>query len=139
MKALFAVLLLCAATVPPEELDARAAAVSETLRCVVCKNQSIADSDAALAEAMRDLVRTRIEAGDTDDEVRAHMVDRYGEFVLLKPTASAKNWWLWAGPFVVLVAGALGATAFVRGQHRTTAPAAPLTDAERAELDALRR
>ena len=131
-------LVLGAAAPPPEEADARAAAVAETLRCVVCKNQSIADSDAALAEAMRDLVRERIEAGDTDAEVRAYLVARYGESVLLKPAATARNAWLWFLPPALLIAGALGAVAFVRGQRRTAAPPAPLSEAERAELDRLR-
>ena len=138
MRALLAALILCAATVPPAEVDARAAAIGETLRCVVCKNQSIQDSDAALAEAMRGLVRERVEAGDTDDEVRAHVVARYGEVVLLRPRASARNLWLWAGPFAVLLAGALGAILFVRGSGRGTPPAEPLSEAERAELASLR-
>ena len=107
MRALLAALLLCAATVPPAEVDARAAAVSESLRCVVCKNQSIADSDAALAEAMRDLVRERIEAGDTDDEVRAHMVARYGEFVLLRPELGPHTIALWAAPALFVLAGGI--------------------------------
>ena len=138
MRALLAALLLCAATVPPAEVDARAAAIGETLRCVVCLNQSIQDSDAALAEAMRQLVRERVEAGDTDDEVRAHLAARYGEFVLLKPQASARNLWLWGGPFAVLLAGAAGAVLFVRGGGRGTPAPVPLTEAERAELARLR-
>ena len=141
MKRVLAILLLCCAAAPtPEEVEARTASVSETLRCVVCKNQSIMDSDAALAEAMRDLVRARIEAGDTDDEVRAHLVARYGEFVLLKPKASARNLWLWAAPFAVLLAGGAGAALFVRGAggNRGQGGAAPLTDEERAELARLR-
>ena len=138
MKRVLALFLLCAAAPPPGEVDARTAAVSETLRCVVCKNQSIMDSDAALAEAMRDLVRARIEAGDTDEEVRAHLVARYGEFVLLKPQASARNLWLWAAPFVVLVAGGIGATLFVRGAGRGQGGAVPLSDDEREELARLR-
>ena len=136
--ALLAALLLTGATVPPAEVDARAAALSEELRCVVCKNQSIADSDAALAEAMRGLVRKRVEAGDTDAEVRAYLTQRYGEFVLLRPEASARNAVLWAGPFAVLALGALGGLAFVRAQRRGAVPTAPLDEAERAELARLR-
>lgn len=137
MRALLVAVLLCAATVPPDEVDARAAAIGETLRCVVCLNQSIQDSDAALAEAMRGLVRERVAAGDTDDEVRAHMAARYGEFVLLRPQASARNLWLWAAPFAVLLAAGAGAAAFVRGGARASAPE-PLSDAEREELARLR-
>ena len=138
MRALLAVLLLCAASVPPAEVDARAEAIGRGLRCVVCKNQSITDSDAALAGAMRDLVRERVEAGDTDEEVRAYMVARYGEFVLLRPTASARNLWLWAGPFAMLAAAAMGGVLFVRGQGGAAPPAAPLSEDERVELARLR-
>ena len=135
---MLAALFLCAATVPPAAVDARADAIGETLRCVVCKNQPISDSDAPLAEAMRELVRERVEAGDTDEEVRAYMVARYGEFVLLRPRASARNLALWLAPFAVLAAGGIGALAYLRASRREAVPAALLTPAERAELDRLR-
>lgn len=88
----------------------RARRLDEQLRCVVCQNQSIADSDAELANVMRELVRERMAAGDSDDEVLAYVTDRYGEYVLLNPSRSPKNMILWIGPLFALVFG--GALAF---------------------------
>ncbi|MEO1657349.1 MAG: cytochrome c-type biogenesis protein [Pseudomonadota bacterium] len=90
--------------------EARAERLDAQLRCVVCQNQSIADSDAELANVMRELVRERMAAGDSDDEVLAYVTDRYGEYVLLNPSRSAKNMILWIGPAAALVFG--GALAF---------------------------
>ncbi|MEM0930321.1 MAG: cytochrome c-type biogenesis protein [Pseudomonadota bacterium] len=90
--------------------EARAQRLDAQLRCVVCQNQSIADSDAELANVMRELVRERMAAGDSDDEVLAYVTDRYGEYVLLNPSRSAKNMVLWMGPMIALVFG--GALAF---------------------------
>ena len=135
MRWLLAALVLAAAAPAPEETDARAQAVARSLRCLVCQNQSVAESDAPLAQDMRRLVRARIEAGDSDAEARAFVVDRYGEVVLLRPRLSPRNALLWTAPALVLVLGAAGAVLFVRGQR--TAPA-PLTDEERAELERLR-
>ena len=93
---------------PSPETEARVEAVAETIRCVVCKNQSIADSDASLAKDMVRVVRERIEAGDSDEEVRAYLVNSYGEFVLMSPRADGSNWLLWAaGPAMVLLAAIL--------------------------------
>ena len=100
-----------AAAVQPDEvlsdtaLEARARALSAHLRCMVCQNQSIDDSDASLARDLRILVRERITAGDTDEEVLDYLVDRYGEFVLLKPRVSARNLVLWITPAALLVIG----------------------------------
>ena len=116
---------------------ARARGIAEGLRCVVCQNQSVADSDAPLARDLRALVEERVAAGDTDAEVRDYVSARYGDYVLLRPRASAQNALLWTGPLLVLLAGGAGAALFVRG--RAAAPPPPLTDDERAELDALRR
>ena len=88
-------------------LEARARSVSQQLRCVVCQNQSIDDSNADLAHDMRVLVRERIVAGDTDNEVVRFMVDRYGDFVTLTPPFKPATWALWFGP-VVFVLLALG-------------------------------
>ncbi|WP_319529349.1 cytochrome c-type biogenesis protein [uncultured Cohaesibacter sp.] len=85
-------------------LEQRARDISTGLRCLVCQNQSIDDSDAPLAHDLRVLVRERLEAGDSDGEVKDFLVSRYGEFVLLKPTFSAKNLILWLfGPLVLLL------------------------------------
>lgn len=85
------------------ELDQRTDAISKTLRCVVCQNQSIYDSDAPLAEDMRALVRKRLIAGDTDAEARAYLRKRYGDYVLLTPPFQLNTWLLWLAPGVLLL------------------------------------
>ncbi len=127
------------AVTPAEELDdpaleTRARAISAELRCLVCQNQSIDSSDAELARDLRVLVRERLQAGDTDDEVFSYVTDRYGAFVLLRPPVGASTYILWGAPFVVLVIAALLAAVYLR--RRTATPTAPLTSDERAELDA---
>jgi cytochrome c-type biogenesis protein CcmH/NrfF len=95
-------------------LEARARAISAGLRCLVCQNQSIDDSDADLARDLRILVRDRLKAGDTDRQVVDYIVSRYGEFVLLKPRLSARNALLWATPLVLLIGG--GVVIFLGGR-----------------------
>lgn len=87
------------------ELEARARNLSATIRCMKCQNQSIDDSDADLAHDLRLLVRERLVAGDSDQQVLDYLVDRYGEFVLLKPSFSLPNLFLWFAPILVLLAG----------------------------------
>ncbi len=90
-------------------LEARARELSKDLRCLVCRNESIDESNAELARDLRVLVRERLVAGDSDAEVIDFVVDRYGEYVLLRPNADGSNWVLWAaGPLMLLVAGAMG-------------------------------
>lgn len=108
-------LALPAFAVQPDEvlsdpaLEARARELSKGLRCLVCKNESIDESNAALARDLRILVRDRLTAGDSDEEAIAFIVDRYGEFVLLRPTVTGSNWLLWAaGPLMLLLAGGIG-------------------------------
>lgn len=114
-------------------LEARARALSANLRCMVCQNQSIDDSNADLARDLRVLVRDRLVKGETDEQVIDYVVSRYGEFVLLKPRISAQNLILWGGPAVLFGVGML--VLFVYSRRRTaTIPTAPLTDAEKAEL-----
>ena len=96
-------------------LETRARALSQELRCMVCQNQSIDDSDAPLAKDLRVLVRERLTAGDSDNQVIDFLVSRYGEFVLLKPRLSLHTILLWAAPFAVLVIAAL---AFVLARRR---------------------
>ncbi|MFC5583954.1 cytochrome c-type biogenesis protein CcmH [Nitratireductor kimnyeongensis] len=86
-------------------LEARARALSAELRCMVCQNQSIDDSDAELARDLRVLVRERLKTGDSNEEVIAYVVDRYGEFVLLKPRFSYRNALLWGAPVILLAMG----------------------------------
>ena len=91
------------------ELEARARAISADIRCLVCQNQSIDDSDAPLARDLRLLVRERLVAGDSDEEVVDFLVDRYGEFVLLQPRFGLHTLVLWIGPFALLALAAFAA------------------------------
>jgi cytochrome c-type biogenesis protein CcmH len=114
-------------------LEARARAISAGLRCLVCQNQSIDDSDATLARDLRLLIRERLKAGDSDGNVIAFVVDRYGEFVLLKPRFEAKTIALWTGPFVVVLLTLF--ILLIRARRPPTAAMeAPLTDAEKAAV-----
>jgi cytochrome c-type biogenesis protein CcmH len=145
-RALLALALMLAtpgAAVLPDEMlpdaaqEARARAISRDLRCVVCQNQSIDDSDAPLARDLRLLVREQIALGKTDDDVRDYVVARYGNFVLLKPPVEGDTLLLWVGPFAVLLLGGVGLLLWQRRRPTNTPDAAPLTEAERAELDRL--
>ena len=118
-------------------LETRARALSKELRCLVCQNQSIDDSNADLAHDLRVLVRERLTAGDSDDQVLAYLRARYGDYVLLKPPVEQATWLLWFGPGVVLVLVAFGVGLAAR-RRRPVVPA-PLDDDERARLDALLR
>jgi cytochrome c-type biogenesis protein CcmH len=138
----FAILLALigqALAVQPDEvlddpaLEARARDLSAELRCMVCQNQSIDDSDAELARDLRILVRERLEAGDTDAEVIAYVVSRYGEFVLLRPRLSARNALLWAAPALLLVIG--GAAIALRSRRAAPRKSAPLSAAEKRRLE----
>ena len=90
---------------PDPRLEARARALSQELRCLVCQNQSIDDSNAPLAHDLRVILRERLAAGDTDAQAKAYLVTRYGDFVLLRPPFQPDTWALWLGPFAVLLAG----------------------------------
>jgi cytochrome c-type biogenesis protein CcmH len=134
-------LALPAFAVNPDEmlrdtaLESRARVISEGLRCLVCQNESIDDSDADLAHEIRVLVRQRLVAGDTDDQVRQFLVDRYGEFVLLKPVIAPHTLVLWFAAPVLLIVGAVGI--FVAIRRRRPLADTPLTPAERQVLEAL--
>ncbi|MGR3759548.1 cytochrome c-type biogenesis protein [Roseobacteraceae bacterium NS-SX3] len=101
-------------------LEARARELSKDLRCLVCRNESIDESNADLARDLRILVRERLVAGDSDEEAMAFIVDRYGEYVLLRPTASGANWMLWAAGPLMLLAALVVAGFYIR--RRTRAP-----------------
>lgn len=144
MKRLFLILMLLAsplAAVQPDEilddpvLESRARELSKGLRCLVCRNESIDESNASLARDLRILLRDRLVAGDTDEEAVGFIVSRYGEYVLLNPPIGGANWILWgAGPFMLLLAGGLGAV-YLRGRSRAAAPQdAGLSDDEAARL-----
>ena len=114
--------------------EQRAREISAGLRCLVCQNQSIDDSDAPLAKDLRLLVRERLQAGDTDREVRNFVVQRYGEFVLLRPVFAVHTLLLWLTPLVVLGLGILG---FIAARRHRPQEAAPLDEGEKAALDRL--
>jgi cytochrome c-type biogenesis protein CcmH len=117
------------------KLEARARALSQELRCMVCQNQSIDDSDAPLAKDLRVLVRERLTAGDSDRQVIDFLVARYGEFVLLRPRMNAHTLLLWLAPFAVLL---IGAIAFLAARRRTASAGADCLSAEEeARINAL--
>jgi len=126
---------------PDEELsdpalETRAREISEGIRCLVCQNQDIDNSNAGLAHDLRVLIRERLTKGDTDDEVRQYLVDRYGEFVLLLPRFNWHTWILWmATPIVFLI----GAFAIWRGVKRpANLPGTALNEEEERALSSLR-
>jgi cytochrome c-type biogenesis protein CcmH len=118
-------------------LEQRARDLSRELRCMVCQNQSIDDSDAPLARDLRLLVRERLKAGDSDAQVMSYLVSRYGEFVLLKPRFAWHNAILWAAPFAILMLGFLAIVLKLR--RRVAAPPAPLAESEEKRLHDLVR
>jgi cytochrome c-type biogenesis protein CcmH len=115
-------------------LEARARDVSKHLRCVVCQNETIDESDADIARDMRILLRARILAGDTNEEVMAFMVSRYGDYILLMPRFTPLTFALWFGPFVILV---LGGIVVWRRLRTPGQAAAPLTPEEEATVQSL--
>ena len=144
LAALFACLMLLtpAHAVEPGEaladpaLEARARDLSVDLRCLVCQNQSIDDSHAPLAKDLRLLVRERLAAGDSDEQVRTYLVQRYGDFVLLKPPLRIGTLLLWGAPLMVLLAGGFGL--MMASRRRTAGGAsAALSPDEQARLDKL--
>jgi len=146
---LAAVLFLQAAAalaVEPDEmladpaLEARAREISKELRCLVCQNQSIDDSSADLARDLRVLVRQRLMAGDSDEQVLAYVADRYGDFVLLRPPVKAATLALWLAPPLLLVIGAIMCTAYLRRRQRQAVePVQTLNEDERRRLEELLR
>ncbi len=144
--ALIAALLLAplpAVAVQPSEvmkdpaLEHRARDISEGLRCLVCQNQSIDDSDAPLAKDLRLLVRDRLAKGDSDAQVRDYVVARYGEFVLLRPVFALHTLILWLTPALAVFLGLFGLWRLSR--RRSTNAARSLSPAEEAEVAALLR
>jgi len=131
-------LSLPAFAVEPDEilkdpvLEAKARQLSGILRCLVCQNQSIDDSDAPLARDLRILIREHLVKGETDAEIVGYVTQRYGDFVLLKPRFDASTLLLWLTPFVVLL---IGIAALWRRKARSTAPEEPLSEAEKCELN----
>ncbi|QXQ06884.1 cytochrome c-type biogenesis protein CcmH [Sphingosinicellaceae bacterium] len=116
-------------------LEARARSISQEIRCVVCQNQSIDDSDAPLAADLRVIVREQLRLGKTDEQAKQYLVSRYGSYVLLRPPLRPDTWLLWLGPFAILGLGGLGVFAYLRSR-RGLEPVA-LTADEQTRLDEL--
>jgi cytochrome c-type biogenesis protein CcmH len=142
MARLFAILallltpLFAAQAIQPHEilsdplLESRARALSKELRCPVCQNQSLDDSEADIARDLRRLVRERLEAGDTDAEVKTYLVARYGDFVLLEPPVKPVTWILWFGPLVIVFVGGVAVWQVFRRSRRTYTAAGGSDDFE---------
>ncbi len=121
---------------PNRAQEVRAEQIGEQLRCLVCQNESIEDSDADLARDIRKIVRQRVVAGDSDKQVINWVVARYGDFVRLRPPFNPITWLLWFSPLVAL---AIGAGLVVLSRQRNPQAPTPLSDAERARLAELTR
>jgi cytochrome c-type biogenesis protein CcmH len=125
---------------PDPALEQRARELSKQLRCLVCQNQSIDDSDADLARDLRGIVREQLVAGKSDAEIIGYVTARYGDFVLLKPPVKPATWGLWFGPALVLVIAAAGLVVYLRGRSGRPDERPPNLDPEeRRRLDALLR
>jgi len=120
-------------------LEARAREIGAGLRCLVCQNETIDDSNASLAHDIRMLLRERLTAGDTDEQAVKAIVDRYGEFVLLNPPVRPATYLLWFGPAAILLFGLLGGAIWLRRRSAATETALPLSPGERNRLDAILR
>lgn len=137
----FIVLNAAAYAVEPDEilkdpaLEARARSISAELRCLVCQNQSIDDSHAPLARDLRLLVRDRLKAGESDTQIRQYLVERYGEFILLKPRVAADTIILWGAPFLALLLSGYFVWRAAQRRGALLRSDAPLTDDEKAHLD----
>ena len=144
MVALFGVAVPAARAVQPDEilkdpkLEQRARLISSELRCLVCQNQSIDDSNAPLARDLRLLVRERLQKGDTNEQAMNFIVARYGEFVLLRPTFSWHNLLLWLTPLIGLLGGGYLALRYIKGSGIDSSTGVPALSAqEQARVDAL--
>jgi len=135
--------ILPARAVQPDEmladpnLEARARALSAELRCMVCQNQSIDDSDATLARDIRVLIRERLVKGESEDAVKTFLVSRYGDFILLKPPLKPETLLLWGGAPFILIAGAAFLIAAMRQKSRVALAPAPLSAAEERRIASL--
>ena len=146
MRALAAALLLAIASLawgqaseianPDPAVERRLKGLAEELRCLVCQNQTIADSNAPLAVDLRNQIRAQIAQGRSDDQIRSYMVERYGDFVLYKPPFHAATALLWLGPPLLIAIG-IGAFVLVVRRRRPSPASADLPDKRRRELEAL--
>lgn len=118
---------------PDPAQEAQARALMKEIRCLVCQNQSIEDSNADLARDLRAIVRERIALGDSPENVRSYLVDRYGDWVLLKPPVKTSTYFLWASPFLAV----LVIVFLLLGRKKAVAAPAPLSEDEEAQIKAL--
>lgn len=135
LAALLGVLSIAAASDPSERLadpvqEARARAIMQDVRCLVCQNESIDDSEAGLAKDLRRIVREQVKAGRSDDQIKQYLTDRYGQFVLLRPSFDPGNLVLWIGPFAVVAFGVV----LLMGRLRNRQPDAELSQAEEERI-----
>ena len=122
---------------PDPVQENRAREIGRELRCLVCQNQSIDDSDADLARDLRLLVRERIRAGDSNEQIVRFMQARYGDFVLLRPPVRPDTYLLWFGPLLLVLLGAGGILLYFRGRRSSAMLPTPLSEAERRQVDEL--
>ena len=122
----------------PILLANEATPIAEEMRCLVCQNESLAGSRADLAQDLRQEIRGLIRQGKTDDEIRAFMVERYGDFVLYRPPVKPITWLLWIGPFIILLGGILALLLYVRRRGDMTKKIL-LSDVENERIDDLLR
>jgi cytochrome c-type biogenesis protein CcmH len=116
------------------KLEQRARDLSREIRCVVCQSQSVADSDADIAQEVRALIREQVAAGKSDQEIRDYLVARYGDFVLFDPPFKAATYVLWIGPFAVLVLAGIGVALFFRQRARDPARVKELDPEEQSRV-----
>ncbi len=125
------------APLPDAAQEARAQELNKRIRCLVCQNQSIHESNAELARDLRVVVRERVAAGDTDEQAVAYLVTRYGDWVLLKPPFNGRTLLLWIGPALMLVAGMAGIALYLSRNRPAGRELNPLTAEEKARIAAL--
>jgi cytochrome c-type biogenesis protein CcmH len=143
-RALVAALLALACAAAPAQqappraddpaLEAHVLRIADELRCLVCQNETIAASNADLAVDLRQQIRTQLQQGRSEAQIREFMVQRYGDFVLYRPPVKGSTWALWAGPFVLLLVAAGALVATIRRRRREAAAPAPLSAAEQERL-----
>ena len=117
-------------------IEQRLIVISEEMRCLVCQNESLAGSRSDLANDLRREIRNLIKEGKTDDQIRSFMVERYGDFVLYRPPVKPITWFLWIGPFVILLAGIIGLMVYLRRRNQSV-PSTKLSEADNRRIDAL--
>ena len=137
---LISVSLSMATVVEEDPLEARTREIAKTLRCAVCQSESLWESNATLAKQMRRIIRERLVAGESPEEIKAYFLSRYGDYILLEPRKKGFNWVIWAGPFLLLGIGGIVLYFSLSRWVRRTAQegpeeVAPISEEERSRLD----